>query len=316
MDPKSYPLSGEQLRSIYKQRILPEYKEGMPSVLSPRFVIICAQPGAGKSGLSTRLRDAFIASAQEAVHVDVDDMRRFHARLKEIVAEDAIHMGEHTNHTVNIWKGFLLDDTRADSNNVILEITLRSADAAKSEIEKFQKDGYGIELHAMAVHQHVSRLGVFQRFERAITSTNKDTPRYVPLSFHDAAYHALPRNVNDIERNFSLNLVTVNTRSGDVVYRRSEQEGVPAAMEAILLERSRSWTAEDRSSHISEWNKIVESVRGRPRGQLKDTGYLKDLRTAVSEAVGQPVIHVPSRAIEQDIEDIIRKVVNARGFGI
>lgn len=282
--------------------------------MSPRFVIICAQPGAGKSALSVRLRDAFELSAQKAVHVDVDDMRRFHARLDEIIAEDPIRMGEHTNEAVNIWKGFLLGDARADNNNVVHEITLRSTDVAKLEIEKFQRQGYAIELHTMAVHQHLSRLGVFQRFEGGIIS-NKKYARYVPMSFHDAAYHALPRNVDDIERNFALNLVTVNTRSGDIVYSRSEQAGEPEAMKSILLERNHSWTAQDKAIHVADWAQVVKDVMMRPNGKLKDAAYLKDLQMALADAVGQPLIQIPPHAKEQDVERILqRTIVRAMGM--
>ena len=314
MGQKSYPLSGEQLRSIYKHDIIPEYKDGVSPVTSPRFVIICGQPGAGKSALSSKLKNSFSVSAQSVVPVDVDDMRRFHARLDEIIAEDPIRMGEHTNEVVNIWKGFLLQDARADGNNVLLEITLRTSDAAKVEIEKFQKLGYAVELHTMAVHQHVSRLGVFRRFEDGAKSS-KGVARYVPMAFHDAAYHALPRNVDDIERNFSLNLVTVNTRGGDVVYSRSEQDGEPEAMKSILLERNRSWTAQDKTAHVAEWAKVVRDVVSRPNGKLKDAGYLKDLHMALADAVGQQLIQVPPHAKEQDVERVIQKVI-VRAMGL
>lgn len=235
-------------------------------------------------------------------------MRRFHARLDEIVAEDPVHMDIHTNEAVNIWKGFILEDSRHDKNNVVHEITLRTTDVAKSEIEKFQKDGYAVELHAMAVHQHISRLGVIRRFEEGIKSSEKSA-RYVSMAFHDAAYHALPRNVDDIERNFALNLVTVNTRGGDVVYRRSEQESKPEAMKSILLERNRSWTAQDKVSHIAEWARIVKDVVSRPDGKLKDAGYLKDLHMALADAVGSPLIQIPPHAKEQDVEKVLQKVI-------
>jgi hypothetical protein len=298
----------------YNNIILPKYKNNVPSVLEPRFVIICAQPGAGKSGLPSRLRNAFKEAAQHAVHVDVDNMRRFHARLDEIIAEDPIRMGEHTNEAVNIWKGFLLGDARRDNNNVVHEITLRTADVAKSEIDKYQKQGYAVELHTMAVHQHLSRLGVFQRFEGAIKS-DRELPRYIPMAFHDVAYHALPRNVDDIERNFALSLVTVNTRGGDVVYSRSGQNGEPEAMQAILLERNRSWSAQDKAAHVADWAKVVKDVLARPNDKLKDAGYLKDLHEVLLAAVGQPFVQVPPHAKEQDVERIIRRVI-VRAMGM
>ncbi len=311
---KSYRLSGEQLSTIYNSDIQPEFLSGLPSALNPRFVIICAQPGAGKSAVSKRIRSAFAEAFQKAAHIDPDELRRFHARLEEFKKEDPVRMGNHTHEDASVWKAYLLTDSRNARNNVVTEISLTSADNTKKEIEKFQKAGYGIELHAMAVHENISRLGVFKRFEKMVTRSN-ETPRYVPMDYHDAAYHALPRNVDDLERNFFLNLVTVNARGGDIVYKRFEQEGEPEAMQSILLERNRSWTAVDRYSHMSEWKKVAEQIRARPSGLLKPDFYLADLRQAVLMATGQPAIQIPAHAIEQDVENVIRRAVNARSLG-
>ena len=315
MDKKSYRLSTEQLRSIYDDSVYPTTLAGLPQIPTPKFVIICAQPGAGKSGLSNRIRSAFVKASAKAAHIDVDDLRKYHARLSEIMAEDPVGMGDHTHADMGVWKGYLLQDARSASNNTVLEITLQSADNTKVEIERFQKDGFGVELHAMAVHEHVSRLGIFKRFEDAVAITGA-LPRYVAVDYHDAAYHAMPRNVDDLERSFALNLVTVNTRGGDIVYSRTEQEGNPEAMKSILLERNRSWSAADRSAHITEWESIVKQVKGRSLGDMKTVEYLADLHKAVLLATGEPVIHVPAHAIEQDVENIIRRAVNSRALGL
>lgn len=315
MESKSYRLSEAQLTSTYNSIIRPQFLSDLPSILDPRFVIICAQPGAGKSAVSGRIRSDLAEAFQRAAHVDPDLMRKYHARIAGIKQEDPVHMGDHTHEDVSVWKGFLLEDAKSASNNIVTEISLKSADNTKKEIERFRQAGYGIELHAMAVHEDISRLGVFNRFEKEIKRPN-GLPRYVPMELHDAAYHAMPRNVDDIERSFALNLVTVNTRAGDVVYKRFEQEGEPEAMKSILLERNRSWTAEMRATHISDWSKVIEDVKQRPSGILKPDFYLSDLRQAVLMATGQPVVHVPSAAIEQDIENIIKRAVNARSFGL
>lgn len=308
LEPKSYRLSEAQLTSIYNNIIYPRFLAGLPSVLNPRFVIICAQPGAGKSSVSNRIRGEFIQAFEKAAHVDPDLMREYHARLDEIKKDDPVRMGDHTHEDASVWKGFLLTDARDANNNVVTEISLTSADNTKREIEKFRKSGYAIELHALAVHEDVSRLGIFQRFEKEAKRID-GMPRFVGMDYHDAAYHAMPRNVDDIERNLSINVVTVNTRSGDIVYKRTEQEGEPEAMKSILLERNRSWTAEDRASHISEWDKVIKLVRARPSGILKPDFYLADLHRAVFMATGQPVIQIPAHAIEQDVEDIIQRAI-------
>lgn len=314
-EPKSYRLSEEQLTSIYNTRISPRFLENIPSVPNPCFVIICAQPGAGKSAVSMRIRNAFAQAFGNAAHIDPDLMREYHARLAEIRREDPVRMGDHTHEDVSVWKGYLLNDARNARNNVVTEISLNSTDNTKQQIEKYQKAGYAIELHALAVHEDISRLGIFQRFEKEVNRPNGN-PRYVPMHYHDAAYHALPRNVDEVERSFALNLVTVNTRSGDIVYKRSEQEGEPEAMKAILLERSRSWSGEDRAMHLSDWQKVVERVRTRPAGLLKPDFYLADLHRAVLSAAKQPIVKIPPHAIEQDIEKTIRRTANASTLGL
>lgn len=311
MEPKSYRLSEEQLTSIYNDRIYPKFLDGLPSVLNPRFVIICAQPGAGKSAVSQRIRIELAKAFQKAAHVDPDMLRGEHARLNEIMRDDPVKMGEHTHEDASVWKGFLLNDAREAHNNVVTEVTLQSVNNTKREIEKYQGEGYAIELHAMAVHENVSRLGIFKRFEGAVSKPG-DLPRFVRMEYHDAAYHAMPRNVDDLERSFAMSLVTVNMRSGDIVYKRIGQEGEPEAMKSILLERNRSWLAVDRVAHLSDWAGITKQVRERPSGALKPDFYLDDLRHAVLMATGQPVIKIPTHAIEQDLENVITQAVNAR----
>jgi hypothetical protein len=311
LEPKSYRLSERQLTSIYKEEIYPRFLEGLPSASNPCFVIICAQPGAGKSAISKRIRSKFAQAFARAAHIDPDLLREYHARLPEIKQEDPVRMGDHTHEDASIWKGYLLNDARDASNNVVTEISLTSADNTKREIEKYRNAGYSIQLHAVAVHEDISRLGIFNRFEKEAQRPN-GTPRFVRMAYHDAAYHALPRNVDDLERNFGLNLVTVNARGGDVVYKRIEQAGEPGAMKAILLERNRSWSAEDRTTHLSDWQKVIEKVKARPSRNLKPGFYLADLHQAVLKATGQPIIKVPTHAIEQDVENVIKRAVNSR----
>src|SRR5690606_3751637 len=112
-------------------------------------------------------------------------------RLAEIEKDDPVRMGDHTHEDASVWKGFLLENARNASNNVVTEVTLASTLNTKREIQNFQTKGYSIQLHAMAVHENVSRIGILSRFERAIIAAT-GSPRYVSMDYHDAAYQALP----------------------------------------------------------------------------------------------------------------------------
>lgn len=209
-------------------------------------------------------------------------------------------MGDHTHEDASVWKGFLLHDARDAQNNIVTEITLKSTDNTKEEIIKSQAKGYAVELHVMAVHENKSRLGIFQRFEKAAKNSNA-TPRFVSMDYHDAAYHALPQNVDELERSFALNLVTVNTRSGSIIYKREEQIGEPEAMKTLILERSRVWTQEEQEMHTQGWDDVIQDFNRRSSGLLKPEFYMADLERAHMQAFGRPLIRIPAVAVEQDI---------------
>jgi len=235
------------------------------------------------------------------VHVDIDDLRQFHPKLDDILNEDPINMGGHTHHDAGEWTGFLLHDAKSVKNNIVFEVTLGNINWIEPEIGQFQKDGYAVDLHVMAVHESISRLGLFQRFEAAIKLPSKDNPpRFVPVAYHDQAYKALPENVDHLERHCSLDIVTVNNRAGSILYRRDMQMGDPAAMNTILLERSRAWTRDERVNHLKDWQEIVKTALARPEGPLKPAFYLSAIREAALLAAGYPQIALSSPIAEQN----------------
>jgi hypothetical protein len=225
-------------------------------------------------------------------------------------------MGDHTHEDASVWKGFLLENARNASNNVVTEVTLASTSNTKREIHNFQTKGYGIQLHAMAVHENVSRIGILSRFERAIIAAT-GSPRYVSMDYHDAAYQALPLSVNELEQSFSFELVTVNNRAGDILYSRADQKGAVGAMDAILLERNRAWTKEEKSELIKGWDSVVKSINARPDGSLKPDFYLADVERAYMQAFHVPIIKIPSVAQEQDLgmPKMVYQAFSGRHFG-
>lgn len=211
-------------------------------------------------------------------------------------------MGLHTHEAAGELSGFILHDAKALKNNILFEVTLGNVDWLQMEIGHFQKDGYAVDLHVMAVHESLSRLGLFQRFEKAVkANVPSDPPRLVPVSYHDNAYAALPENVNRLEIGCALSIVSVNNRQGTILYERENQVGEPGAKQAILMERERAWSNDERIQHIKDWADILKEARDRPDGPLKPAFYMAALEEAAGRIMNYPQIVVPRPAAEQDV---------------
>lgn len=311
--PKSYPISGDELASVYLNQVYKRYIENKPALLFPRFVILGGQPGAGKSVTADKLLEEFKKAALDPVHVDIDRLRVHHPRLEEITNTDPMNMGLHTHEVAGELSGFILEDAKAIKNNILFEVTLGNVDWLQNEIGLFQKDGYAVDLHVMAVHESISRLGLFQRFEKAVIANKaSDPPRLVPVSYHDNAYKALPDNVDRLERNCNLSIVSVNNRKGTILYERENQIGLPGAKQAILLERERAWTNEERTQHLKDWANVLREAHARPADEkLKPDFYIATLEKAAMMAMGYPQITLSLPASEQDLS---RNIITPTGL--
>lgn len=293
----SYDVSQGEMQSIYKT-IFARYAQNYPSIQFPRIAILGGQPAAGKSSVAKRIMPSF-SSAAMPVHIDLDELRQFHPQYQTIYNTDPLNMGTHTHSAAGEWTVMLLHDAKTAKNDILYEITLRSVDWTKLEIERFKDDGYAVDLHVLAVHESISRLGLFQRFENAVKEGK--VPRFVPLAVHDAAYQNLPGNVDYLENTCFLDTVTVNNRKGDILYNREDQQGDPAAMKAILDERNRAWTLMESLEHQHDWETVITMAANRPDGPLKDPTYMTEIQQSALLMLQYPQIRLPKPAEEQDL---------------
>jgi hypothetical protein len=138
-NPESYNLSQEDIDSVYKT-IFQKFAANHPSLEFPRFVILGAQPGAGKSVFSRKLKREF-EQAAKPVHIDIDALRELHPYAERILHEDPLNFGGHTHADSGIWTAYLLRDAKMSKKSILYEASLRSAEWSKSEIEAFKADG-------------------------------------------------------------------------------------------------------------------------------------------------------------------------------
>lgn len=295
-NPVSYKLSNSDVLSVY-QTIFQRFAQGYPASEFPRFVILGAQPGAGKSVLSTRLKNEF-GNAGQPVHIDIDALREYHPLKDKILTEDLLNFGAHTHADSGLWTGFLLRDAQFIRSNILYEVSLRSPEWTKTEIDAFKTEGYAVDMHVLAVNENVSRLGIFQRFESAIEKG--EIPRFVPIEFHDHSYNVLPGSVSFLENNTDLNLAIVHSRQGQRLYERRGNAGEAMAVDALIMERSRAWTNQEKTEHMMLWSDVVKKVLARSSDVLKTDKYMEVVIQSMRIAASYTGIDVPASVIEQD----------------
>lgn len=219
---------------------------------------------------------------KQPVHIDIDETRPYNQRLDEMFADDPFATAYYSNADSWWLTKRLLDDSKATRNNVIYETTPRSVGDIEEIIKGFQSERYAVDLHALAVNSKSIILGIHQRFEAQLMSAV--TARWTPIDFHDDAYAVFPKNVAHLERAAGLEIVSLYSRSGEVLYCNDKDPTKRVAQEIIERERGRIWTPNEKEKHLTGWQKVAAQIERRPAGKAKPDWYVVGVRGFLKEA--------------------------------
>jgi predicted ABC-type ATPase len=284
MDLDSFQLSDEEISATY-ERIFQKYAEGRPSLSFPRLVIVGGQPGAGKSRIS-RLAAQELNKLGLPAMVDIDDTRQEHPKKEEIFEAAPFKMADVTNTVGWTWTSHLLLDARQAKNNLVYQATIRQTSDIQKLIKEFQADGFAVDLFAIAVNDKHSNYARTKRFEdglRAYEETG-EIPRWVPLSFHNAAYRAFPSSVEELASHARLDRVGVFRRSGEQLYFSEGRDVHRGAGKVVLDERNRLWSPEEKRLFAEDWRRLLKKIEDRDAGRLKPRWYLRQAQILALEA--------------------------------
>jgi predicted ABC-type ATPase len=274
-----YKLSSDVSEQVY-EAIFDTYARNRASLKFPRLAIIGAQPGSGKSSVSGIITDGFGKDASPVV-ANIDDLRNFHPAAKEIFQRHPFEMAVYTNEDAWLWTDKLLNDARRAKNNALYESTIRVANPVEVIIKTFQREGYAVDLHALAVNSKLSIQGIYDRFENQLDFSS--APRWTGIEFHDAAYVAFPANVGYLEASAGLERVTVYRRNGASLYLNAQTVTQPAGAEqAIITERNREWEVEAKQEYLDKWNQLCVDIA--TRDGIKPEWYVENAQRLRQEA--------------------------------
>jgi len=184
--------------------------------VSPQLLYVTGLPGAGKSTFVKQERDAR-PDLQDAVLINFDDLRVYHPRYDEYVAQGPINAAARIDRAVEDMIGWLCETAAEKRVNVILDDAAMGEEMTAIVLSPYKKQDYQIDVVVMAVPSQIARQSVLLRFEEdyAAAKNGKDAlPRWVNTQEQDDAPSALLETTKALETDPDLNSLKIVDRTG------------------------------------------------------------------------------------------------------
>lgn len=183
----------------------------------PKFYLIGGQPGAGKS---TTISEIQKSMDNNCIVVNLDDYRALHPNAKEIYekgAKDSDDYSVYTNAFMREVGKKIIDKAIENGYNVILERTLGSTNSVSSEIDKFSKNGYELNLYVVSCKKEHSISSAETRYLNGkINYENnkiKEPPRKISLEFQKECYENLGKSAQTLAKKYDFKDIKIFYRS-------------------------------------------------------------------------------------------------------
>lgn len=224
-------LDPETHRRVFTDTVVPN--SALPHTspqAEPHAVMLAGQPGAGKGNLVLAAR---LEYSRNIVTIDPDAQRRHYPGVEKLRESHPYTWSAHTHYDASRWAGELRDAAVAGRRNLIIDTTLGHADGALQTVRGLQDKGYSVEIRAIATHRLESEISIDQRFTGQLDK--EGFGRHVPGTFHDAAYKALPANLDKVQAETGARIRIYN-REGAELY---DSRATPGLKPSVALEQAR-----------------------------------------------------------------------------
>jgi len=228
---------------------------------SPQLLYVTGLPGAGKSTFVEQERDAR-PELQDAVLINFDDLRIYHPRYDEYVAQDPINAAARIDRAVEDMIGWLCDEAAERSVHVILDDAAMGEEMTGIVLAPYKKQDYQIDAVVMAVPSLIARQSVLLRFEEdyAAVKSGKDAlPRWVNTQEQDNAPNALLETTKVLETDTNLNSLKIVDRTG------AQLSALQQPSMVVKMEMKRDLSKAEQSVY-AEHQKTIQNLSQKRRG--------------------------------------------------
>lgn len=185
---------------------------------TPQLFLIGGQPGAGKTSTISQVEELLQGNC---VIINLDDYRALHPNAKEIYEKgipDSDDYSVYTNPFMREVGEKILDKAIENGYNVILERTLSSTDAVSKQLDKFQQNGYELNLYVVTCNKNHSMSSVEQRYTQQKVKFQKDKenqepPRKISKEFQKECYENLGKSTEYLAKKYDFKNVKIFFRN-------------------------------------------------------------------------------------------------------
>ena len=295
-------LDPETHRRVFTEKVVPEsYLPRTTPQAQPHAIVLAGQPGAGKGNLVNAAKREF---SQNIVPIDPDAQRELHPDFKKLRESHPYTWSGHTHYDASRWAGELRDAAVAGRRNLIVDTTLGNADGAIQTIKGLQAKGYSVEVRAVATHRLESQLGVDQRFTGQLDK--EGFGRHVPGDFHDAAYKALPANLDKVQERTGARIRIYN-REGVELYDSHTSPLKPSAAleqarEARMADPKITRSTAERAREQQDFHRsLPDTLERNPKVNLETAKNLPPERQAQGVVLRVERTAIETTAIDRTV---------------
>ncbi len=153
----------------------------------PKAHMVCAQPGAGKTGLISQF-------AINAAFINGDEYRRYYPGYRKLYEEIGNLIIDETKCFAARMTEVLIEELSQKSLNLIIEGTLRTVQVPEKTRTILEGKGYEVELDVLVIKPEISYLRTLKRY--AEMKEAGTVPRMTSKEHHDLVVRGLVQNLS------------------------------------------------------------------------------------------------------------------------
>ena len=256
------------------------------ALAKPKAVILCGQPGSGRSLQIPMLMQEFSASGA----VLLDESQR--QDKPQSLFEEALH----------------------GKKNLVINATLPNSVLLKN----LREEGYTTSIYVVSAHERESLLSLYQKNEGQLATRGiGDKPK---LAEHDEIYSKLPDTLQRIEDEGLSDEIVIRDRKGNEKYRNHQANGrwenEPQSSQALESSRNRAWTAEEIANYQEDWQRVIRSMyaRGASPKEIDEAERVRDHCLKSIRTFPQEKIAELNKVEENEIESAVSLLKNPRSL--
>ena len=256
------------------------------ALAKPKAIILCGQPGSGRSSQMPILMHEFSESG--AVLLDEGQTQGDIQRL----FEEALH----------------------GKTNLVIKATLPNREMLK----KLREEGYTTSVYVVSAHDSESLLSLYQKYEGQLATLGiGDKPK---LAEHDDIYMKMPETLQHIEEEGLTDEIVIRDRKGNEIYRNHQANSIwekePQSSQALENSRNRAWTAEEIANYQEDWQKVIRRMyaRGASPKEIDEAERVRDRCLKSIRRLSPEKIAELNKVEENEIESAVSLLKNPRSL--